>query len=711
MFNKNDPLIDSVSKIMKENQIRRDVEQALNEELGIYSKKDLPFQQHAEYDAVLEEAVKKALHPNQQKLDVHEPEKDELTATDFKLLRSRGSSKEKKPKEYGVETERKKASKGQEMYESNSDTYKAQNLYDKAHSQATKSGKSEKEAHAYASAEMKKKYPNHTASSSGEGQVYKTSMKEEQLDEATYSPKKARADRDIGKPGKMFNVIAKKAEKQYGSEERGKKVAGAVLAKLRGMKEQSDTHDIEFPDGTKAKALGKNKDDLSDFNKTMAKQPETINFPGDKQTYRRDPESGDYSAQRDSRSAKEPAGMSASSAGPKSIQFSGSATTYTRNASGEYEAPKTTSKPSAPAQPKYKSSIYPDDATKDPAQIDAPRSSGATYNPGSKRTASSIKKALSEPLKTSASQANRDRLNERKMTDAEMAKREKIVKSMKKGMAGFKERYGKKAKDVMYATATKQAMKEATDIDSIMEEIARNLNEKAYKMLEAPFHEAAAWFNSLNEEQLSLLDEQSFMDTLKNMVSGAAKGGATPAGQPRPTTSLALGGASTQASAPPVGAGPGSRAEPRPFGGIGAMGGAGTAAAEKAKGTTSIAMGGASVKRPEETDRTPVVAKAPTPASTPSTSERVASQQAGTPDSRNLRTAVKPAAGEGATGKALAGLGVSRADRLNPNFLKTQGITARPGSAEANLALRAKMGAQKTAVTRAERPIPGSVKE
>ena len=45
------------------------------------------------------------------------------------------------------------------------------------------------------------------------------------------------------------------------------------------------------------------------------------------------------------------------------------------------------------------------------------------------------------------------------MTDAEMNKREDIVKSMKKGMAGFKDRYGDRAKDVMYATATKQAMK------------------------------------------------------------------------------------------------------------------------------------------------------------------------------------------------------------------------------------------------------------
>ena len=31
--------------------------------------------------------AKKPLHPNQQKLDVHEPEKDELTANDFEMLR------------------------------------------------------------------------------------------------------------------------------------------------------------------------------------------------------------------------------------------------------------------------------------------------------------------------------------------------------------------------------------------------------------------------------------------------------------------------------------------------------------------------------------------------------------------------------------------------------------------------------------------------
>ena len=54
-----------------------------------------------------------------------------------------------------------------------------------------------------------------------------------------------------------------------------------------------------------------------------------------------------------------------------------------------------------------------------------------------------------------------EQIEERHMSDDEMNKREDIVKSMKKGMAGFKERYGKDAKSVMYATATSLAKDKA----------------------------------------------------------------------------------------------------------------------------------------------------------------------------------------------------------------------------------------------------------
>ncbi len=48
-------------------------------------------------------------------------------------------------------------------------------------------------------------------------------------------------------------------------------------------------------------------------------------------------------------------------------------------------------------------------------------------------------------------------LDERSLTEPEAKKKEEIVKSMKKKMPGFKERYGERAKSVMYATATKMA--------------------------------------------------------------------------------------------------------------------------------------------------------------------------------------------------------------------------------------------------------------
>lgn len=65
--------------------------------------------------------------------------------------------------------------------------------------------------------------------------------------------------------------------------------------------------------------------------------------------------------------------------------------------------------------------------------------------------------------KVSLPKAPWDKVEEETMSDAETAKRENIVKSMKKNTQGFKDRYGDRWKSVMYATATKNAMKEALD--------------------------------------------------------------------------------------------------------------------------------------------------------------------------------------------------------------------------------------------------------
>jgi hypothetical protein len=51
-------------------------------------------------------------------------------------------------------------------------------------------------------------------------------------------------------------------------------------------------------------------------------------------------------------------------------------------------------------------------------------------------------------------------LDERELSKGETAEKERIVKGMKKSLSGFKARYGKDAKSVMYATATKAAKKD-----------------------------------------------------------------------------------------------------------------------------------------------------------------------------------------------------------------------------------------------------------
>ena len=53
-----------------------------------------------------------------------------------------------------------------------------------------------------------------------------------------------------------------------------------------------------------------------------------------------------------------------------------------------------------------------------------------------------------------------EQIEERSLTEPETKKKEEVVKSMKKGLQGFKDRYGADAKSVMYATATKIAKKD-----------------------------------------------------------------------------------------------------------------------------------------------------------------------------------------------------------------------------------------------------------
>ena len=85
MLNKNDPLIGAVQEVMKRNHAEREAVKLVNEKFGVTDRKALPHERQGEWDAAYKSVLTEGLHPNQQKLDVHEPDKDELS---FVLRRS-----------------------------------------------------------------------------------------------------------------------------------------------------------------------------------------------------------------------------------------------------------------------------------------------------------------------------------------------------------------------------------------------------------------------------------------------------------------------------------------------------------------------------------------------------------------------------------------------------------------------------------------------
>jgi hypothetical protein len=214
MFNKNDPLIDSVTKVMKENQSIRDAERAVNEEFGIAGKRDLPYQFHAEYDALVEEVAKEALVGGQHKLDVNK--NNRLDKDDFTKLRGM----KKKPMEEGsaLSSMPKTATGGNAVAGS-----KTQSAIG---SKPMEEGKMKDIATAKAEKDRLEKMEEQQVNTAGKS------------DKMTSAPATATTLKPLNKPGlpKLggMTVIQKGAMKEEAiKKERGKKVAGAILAKMR----------------------------------------------------------------------------------------------------------------------------------------------------------------------------------------------------------------------------------------------------------------------------------------------------------------------------------------------------------------------------------------------------------------------------------------------------------------------------------------------
>ena len=203
----------------------------------------------------------------------------------------------------------------------------------------------------------------------------------EQIDEMGYSATAARAGKDIGKPGKMFGKIAASAAKRYGSEKKGKAVAGAVLKKLR-MKEE-----IEITDEQAEQLI-----DAHEFD-----EANKMTFSEMLATYKEQ-------------------GLSVIAEEPTEAEFNAEIKDQMDSFLGKKKQPK----------------------------VSAPATKGVKDMPEEVETKEEV-------------------IEERSLTEPEMKKKEEIVKSMKKKMPGFKERYGERAKSVMYATATKLAKEEKED--------------------------------------------------------------------------------------------------------------------------------------------------------------------------------------------------------------------------------------------------------
>jgi molecular chaperone GrpE (heat shock protein) len=106
---------------------------------------------------------------------------------------------------------------------------------------------------------------------------------------------------------------------------------------------------------------------------------------------------------------------------------------------------------------------------------------------------------------------------EREMSSSEMKKREDIVKGMKKNVSSFKQRYGKDAESVMYATATKMAKEDALPkFDSILEAVEYHQEEQEY--FEAISMVIEAVYESLDAEDkvtmMELMESDDGIDTL-----------------------------------------------------------------------------------------------------------------------------------------------------------------------------------------------------
>ena len=407
-----------------------------------------------------QQPVTEKLHPNQQQLDVHEPEKDELTADDFKKLRAKKEVKKEEVEELdelskdtlksyykgSVESGMKAQNRATNTSMGGSDSEHKKNIADinkrvsgqdavtkRLGSKETMS--MDKEAGVSRLAKYKPTKPN----------PKKYSEEVEPIDEVKMSdlPSTKVQGRSYGasKPEpSAFDVLKGPKEKELKDIEAEKKKKQKKFSEMvnlyqeKGLKSLSEMLVKEEPDNeqftkeledAKAKSEGKKKNTEIAKGSVQAVKSEEVEIV--------------YEANIEPTSAKSRSHIgNLSHPVVNSVVHSGKEIgLITKQSSGEYHAHHSAAKlahaQSGTFDNKDKAHQFIRDAH-----------------------AKAIKNGT---LKSGGVQKEDAQIEERMMTEPEKEKKEEIVKGMKKGLTGFKDRYGSRANDVMYATATKRAMK------------------------------------------------------------------------------------------------------------------------------------------------------------------------------------------------------------------------------------------------------------
>lgn len=388
-----------------------------------------------------QQPVTEKLHPNQQKLDVHEPEKDELTSDDFKKLRAKKEVKKEEVEtvEEGLKDMAKKAVK---VLTGGSDEDQRKDLQRKMGMPQTGKKPTQKEEveeldelskptlgsyvkKATSSATNAAMNLGYKAGRKEGGSEFSSTLAKRRTGIERASDKLAKEEVELDEV-KMADLPSRKIQgRSYGAS----KPEPHAVDTLRGPKEK-ELKDIETEKKKKKFSEMVNiykNDGLKSFMESIKEDELIDELSKDIADYTMDViDAGEYTEV---------------TIGEEASQEEFNTEIEKAKAKSQGKEKAEVSKGSVQAVKQEETEIT------DEMIFEVLEESGIDFESLSDNELQEVANEAYEIIK------------ERQMTDSEMEKKEKIVKSMKKGLSGFKERYGDKAKNVMYATATKQAMK------------------------------------------------------------------------------------------------------------------------------------------------------------------------------------------------------------------------------------------------------------